>query len=89
MDFGLRGKTALVLAGGGGRGRMIAGSLRPFTTRAPHHAPAEGADKMVNGTSRPLPPASHCRGQVSAAPRLHIAAGQVRQVRVAAPGLRG
>src|SRR5690242_15517263 len=40
-------------------GRVIAGGLRPVPTRAPHHAPADGADKMVNGTSRPLPPGSH------------------------------
>src|SRR2546427_10701223 len=32
---------------GGGRGRMIAGSLRPFTTRASHNVSAEGANEMV------------------------------------------
>src|SRR6266481_4170496 len=67
--------TGLQAAAGG---RMIAG-LRPFPARASRHAPAERADKMVNGTSRPLPPGSPCRGQVSAA-RLHIAGGRARQV---------
>src|SRR6266853_6409078 len=73
---------------GGGRGRMIAGSLRRsrpgVTQRLGRGSKRDGQD-----TSRPLPPGSHGRGQVSAAPRLHIAVGQVRSVRVAAPGLRG
>jgi hypothetical protein len=30
-----------------GGGCVIAGSLRPFTTRASHNASAEGADEMV------------------------------------------
>jgi NAD(P)-dependent dehydrogenase (short-subunit alcohol dehydrogenase family) len=35
MDFGLRGKTVLVLAGGGGLGRAIAKSLA--SARSPHY----------------------------------------------------
>jgi len=67
--------------------RMIAGS-RPFPARASHHASAEGADKMVKA------PPGRCRQDRSAGGRfpqrrLHVAAGQARQVRVAARGLRG
>ena len=43
---------------------MIAGSLRLFTTRALHNVSAEGANEMVKGTSRPVPPGSYCRGRV-------------------------
>ncbi len=71
-------------------GRMIAGTLRPFTTRASHHAPAKGADKMVNGTAGPLPPGSHLPQAGFHRPIVSISQpARPGQVRVAGPGLRG
>src|SRR5207244_6278604 len=47
----------------GGRGRMIAGSLRPFTTKASRHVSAEGANEMVKA------PPGRCRQDRIAAGR--------------------
>ena len=72
------------------------GRRRAHDRRQPAAVPDQGVTQRLGrgskrdgqGTSRPLPPESHCRGQVSTAPRVHIAVGRARQVRVAAPGLR-
>jgi len=55
--------TAVTGPAGAARGRMIAGSLRPFTTGASHHASAERANKMVKA------PPGRCRQDRIAAGR--------------------